>query len=159
MDLFRLFPSLFEPFVKTISFVLFGTRYKFPLWQFSILLGLGLVLISLILSRRTPHNSHSHSVHWKYSFPYLVIAIPIAEEIVFRLVSIAVLWGLLGSIPLAIFISAVFFGIAHLLHGTYRVLDTFINGLILGLVFVNFGLLVPVIAHMTVNFVAYVAGK
>ncbi|HIJ98653.1 TPA: CPBP family intramembrane metalloprotease [archaeon] len=147
--------NLFEILNQTVSFVLFGTRYKFVLWQFSVLVGFGTFLISRLLNRRVPRI-----LFWSLGslFPRILITAPIIEEVIFRLILITFLFSITNSVIIAIFVSAFLWGVSHIIYGSHRVLDTFLHGLLLGLIFVNFGIVATIIIHMTHNFLDILTG-
>ncbi len=147
--------NLFEVLNQTVSFVLLGTRYKLPLWEFSVLIGIGTFVMEIILNSRVPKTPFWS---WRNSAANIVIVAPIIEELIFRLVLITFLFTMTGSIVIAIFVSAILFGALHLGYGAYRFLNTFLSGLLLGVIFVNFGIVPVILIHMTHNFLATITG-
>ena len=147
--------GLLGALTKTVSFVLLGARYRLPLWEFSILIGIGTFILETILNRRVPHLAFWS---WRSSAANIVIVAPIIEELIFRLALITFLFTMTGSIIIAVFVSAILFGMLHLGYGAYRFLNTFLSGLLLGIIFVNFGIVPVILIHMTHNFIATITG-
>ncbi len=145
--------NLLEILNQTVSFVLLGARYKLPLWELSVLVGAGFFVLNMILAQRVPRIIFFRFFSGKFNFIGSVITAPIVEEIIFRLILITFLADATGSVMLALFVSALLFGIAHLGHGSAFVLTSFLGGLVLGWMFINFGIAAPIIAHMTHNLI------
>ncbi len=135
---------------QVVTLFLFGTKYKFVLWQLSVMVGIGSTIITAILSHAVPGTfSIKSSIR-------SVIGAPIVEEVLYRLILLTTIFYFTESTALAILLSAVVFGLVHLATGGARFPHTFIGGIVLGIMFVNFGLLSVIIVHMTHNFIATV---
>jgi uncharacterized protein len=91
----------------------------------------------------------------KVAFAGVSLSAGICEEIVFRGFLIPALEVILGSLPVAVIVSSLVFGLVHAYQGPLGVLRTGTLGLFLAIPFVVTGSLVPsMAAHFIINIVA-----
>ena len=83
-----------------------------------------------------------------------VLKAPILEEIVFRLGGMTAVFYFTGSLPLALLLTSVAFGLEHIYQGPHGVLSATVNGVLLGLIFLSGGLVAAIAAHMTFNLIS-----
>lgn len=146
----ELIPEIYEFLDKTIRFYVFGTRFEFALPWLGVALGVTTFLIAVLFGSAGRHSVSSKAV----GFIKTVITAPIIEEIIFRLVLISILIAIFDSTIIAVGISAFLFALGHVLYGGMRFVDSFVTGLLYGWAFVNIGLGITIIAHMTHNLFA-----
>ena len=146
--------NLVEILTQNMSFVLAGTKIRMPLWELGIVLGILTVMIATIFSSISYYNPRASI--WGESILRIVVTGPIIEEIMFRLVLISLFSIVFDSILIAIIISALLFASIYIWQGGMQVIAKIIIGIIWGIAFVNFGILVVIIAHMTHNSIAVI---
>ncbi len=88
---------------------------------------------------------------WRTGAFHTIVTGPIIEEIVFRFALITLLIPFFNSTIIAIAASALLFGIAHIPYGGLKLADGLIFGIIMGFAFMQFGIVVPIFAHITHN--------
>jgi CAAX protease family protein len=111
-------------------------------------------VIQAIAERILPHSTVE-------LLPFLALAITagLCEEFLYRGFAMAVLSRLGSSAWVAIFVSSILFGLAHLYQGRGGFVSTMIIGALLGTGRIVYGSLIPVIFwHSAVDVVAGVAG-
>ncbi|MFO7872794.1 MAG: CPBP family intramembrane glutamic endopeptidase [Candidatus Undinarchaeales archaeon] len=132
--------------------------YTVDVWPFElgIILGFASFLMMIFLFSR----AYSPLASGKLTgFFGSVFVIPAIEELIFRLVMITLLIYAFGSPWIAILISAFLFATAHIPSGGgFKFIGTFLMSLLYGFVFVEFGIISPIIGHMTHNFLSGVSG-
>lgn len=141
-----------EYFSQIASFELLGYVYEFSYFWFGVILGVIGFIISSIFVFMLKRNISSAASISQISPANLIITAPIVEEMIFRLVLISIFAIFFDSVVIAIVLSAILFAIGHtFIQGGYGFMRTFIFGLIIGWAFINFGVGVCIIAHMTNN--------
>lgn len=149
-------PNLLIEFLSRENFTeILG--YTVDIWPFQlgIILGFASFLTMIFLFSRVAYSFSSGRLS---GFLGTVLVFPFLEEIIFRLVLISVLIYTFGSPFLAIGISAFIFAVAHIPKGGgFKFIGTFIMSLLYGFIFVHFGIVSPIIGHMTHNFLSEVA--
>jgi len=88
----------------------------------------------------------------------ILIAAPILEEFIFRLLGITAIYYFTGSIWLAIFITAVAWGLGHSYQGVHGAVIATLDGIIWGVAFLMGGYLAAVAIHFTRNFLGMISG-
>tara|TARA_Y100000310_G_scaffold344910_1_gene460439 strand:- start:1727 stop:2179 length:453 start_codon:yes stop_codon:yes gene_type:complete len=141
-------------FGKAIAVDLFGIKVLAGIVEWGLLLGAQAFIINVILSSMSLNSIRSRSM----TFFNNVVAGPVIEEIIYRLVLISVLSLVFNSVLLAVVVSAFLFAVGHILWGGSAFINTFIAGLIWGWAFLTFGVAVPIIAHMFHNFIVTILG-
>ncbi len=132
--------------------------YTVDIWPFQlgIILGFASFILMIFLFSRSPYQFASGRFK---GFFGTVFFIPALEEIIFRLVLITLLIYAFGNPWIAILISAFLFAAAHIpTGGGFKFIGTFLMSLLYGFIFVKFGIVSPIIGHMTHNFLSEVSG-
>jgi len=137
---------------QVLSVNILGIKIAAGMVEWGLLLGVISFIINVMLSAMGYRRISVGMTR----FIRTVITAPVIEEIIFRLVLISVFSMVFNSVLVAIVISAVLFALAHLLYGGLTFIDCLITGLIWGWAFINLGVGVTIIAHMTHNFIVSV---
>ena|GEM_PF-1395066 len=148
-----LITPIVEFFTREVSLVLLGNRIIVSWSKIGLTLGLITFLIAVVLNSRPQPNAARG-----LTFMQTVVIAPVIEEVIFRLVLIPMFYILFGNVILAITLSAALFGLAHVVYGGMKFIDSFITGLLWGWAFLAIGIEVTILAHMTHNFLSTMSG-
>jgi len=137
---------------ELLTVKLFGIKIAAGMVEWGLLLG-AIAFIFNVMMTAMGYASVKGRVT---DFLSSVVTGPIIEEIIYRLIMISAFTFLFDSVLIAIIISAVLFALGHVLWGGMHFLTTFIQGMVWGWALVTFGIGVPIVAHMTHNFLCSV---
>lgn len=145
--------SNYDPF----SFLSISSQLQFTeLVKFGALAGFLMILIHIVVINMLVFRKFTGSgMSLHFGAFHTVVYAPVLEELIFRLGGITAVYYFTGSMPLAILFTALAFALAHLFfYGPYKVVTTFVQGILLGIVFLMGGFVAAVAAHMTNNLLA-----
>lgn len=127
--------------------------YTVDMWpaELGIILGFLSFMVTLFFLSNQIHPMYSG----KWSELHAIVTGPIIEEIIFRLILITGLLYLFDSLFIAVGGSAFLFALMHIpTGGGNKFISTLVMGVLYGFVFITFGIIPPIVAHMTHNFLA-----
>lgn len=122
--------------------------------RFGLMAGVFSVLLTELLVRWNVMRMYSIPLHEGGHTDALTMVVtgPLLEETFYRLLGITAIYELTGSLALAVLISSVGFGFAHMWdYGPWKILPTIVNGLIFSYVYLTGGFVAAVIAHAVHN--------
>ena len=140
-----------------LSFLSIASQAQFiEIVKFGALAGFLMILIHIVVINMLFFRRFSSGgMSLKFGLFGTVVYAPVFEELVFRLGGMTAVYYFTGSMPFAILFTALAFALAHLfLYGPAKVVSTFVQGILLGIVFLMGGFVAAVAAHMTNNLLA-----